>query len=526
MLFRFFKYILLNSSLFQIYLKRSKKINFNGIENFNPIRIDKKPLGTLMKIDDDYFSANLISSIPIKMHSFDWLSDFRVVGGIELLKKSRVLILNWDKCKINLSAHTWQEILVARRMINLSTNFNFYAASADNKFRKKITDMISFHFRFLNSLIKFEKEKFEIDIEITKSILALSKLFKNENYFKEITLLILEQIRYQINANGFHKSINVNEQARFIHQLIEIKNIFLYYKENSPQLIEDTINDMTSLLKNFFHRDNSLALFNGSNNSNFQYVSAVSLMQKDIKTKKLFNIKDGIVVIEAEKSKIFFDITRPNSRQLNRKLHSGTLSFELSNGSDKIITNCGSSEKYVGKNQIFFRYSAAHSTIIINNTNIAELSEKNSYKRIPENLKIFAEEDENWLIVSGSHDGYIKNFSISTKRTLKINKNGKIIKGTDQIFRIKNNKNIINFQIRFHLMPECSSVVTNDNKTIIIKSKNGVAWYFKSLKNQLSLKNSVYMGSGISPIETKQIVVSGSTSSIKENIDWSLDRIN
>ena len=58
------------------------------------------------------------------------------------------------------------------------------------------------------------------------------------------------------------------------------------------------------------------------------------------------------------------------------------------------------------------------------------------------------------------------------------------------------------------------------------KSKNGVAWYFKSLKNQLSLENSVYMGSGISPIETKQIVVSGSTSSIKENIDWSLDRIN
>ena len=49
MLFRFFKYILLNSSLFQIYLKRSKKINFNGIENFNPIRINKKPLGKLMK---------------------------------------------------------------------------------------------------------------------------------------------------------------------------------------------------------------------------------------------------------------------------------------------------------------------------------------------------------------------------------------------------------------------------------------------------------------------------------------------
>ena len=49
---------------------------------------------------------------------------------------------------------------------------------------------------------------------------------------------------------------------------------------------------------------------------------------------------------------------------------------------EKIVTNCGSMEKRHGKKPEYFRYSAAHSTLILNNTNISELS-KNSYRRIP-----------------------------------------------------------------------------------------------------------------------------------------------
>ena len=36
--------------------------------------------------------------------------------------------------------------------------------------------------------------------------------------------LIKKQTNQQINNYGFHKSINAIEQAKFIHQLIEIKN--------------------------------------------------------------------------------------------------------------------------------------------------------------------------------------------------------------------------------------------------------------------------------------------------------------
>ena len=91
----------------------------------------------------------------------------------------------------------------------------------------------------------------------------------------------------------------------------------------------------------------------------------------------------------------------------------------------------------LNKNQIFFRYSAAHSTLTINNTNISELSEKNSYKRIPNNIKSSSEELNTYYLVSGSHDGYSKNYNAIVKRILKIQKNGDVITGSDQVFSTK-----------------------------------------------------------------------------------------
>ena len=69
----------------------------------------------------------------------------------------------------------------------------------------------------------------------------------------------------------------------------------------------------------------------------------------------------------------------------------------MSSDKEKIITNCGSVEKRVGKKPEFLRFSAAHSTIILNNTNISELVEKKSYKRIPKMISLNNEEDEDIL---------------------------------------------------------------------------------------------------------------------------------
>ena len=55
------------------------------------------------------------------------------------------------------------------------------------------------------------------------------------------------------------------------------------------------------------------------------------------------------------------------------------MAIEISAYGEKIITNCGGSE-IGGKNPAYLKYSAAHSTIILDNTNVSEIKE-NGFNR-------------------------------------------------------------------------------------------------------------------------------------------------
>ena len=176
-----------------------------------------------MLINSHYFSKNE-DAIELALVDSIWNKN---IGGIELLKKSRLLILDWISCDYKLSTNVWNEIIIAKRIINLSTNYDFYASSADDNFQKEIINSIYYNLKHLIFIYKFHNEKLEIDLEVTKSLLLVSKYFNKHKFFYEILNLINKQLKHQVNNIGFHKSINVNEHTKFIHQILEIKNILL-----------------------------------------------------------------------------------------------------------------------------------------------------------------------------------------------------------------------------------------------------------------------------------------------------------
>ena len=60
-------------------------------------------------------------------------------------------------------------------------------------------------------------------------------------------------------------------------------------------------------------------------------------------------------------------------------------------------------------------------------------------------------------------------------------------------------------------------------KNIIIKTKKNNIWIFKS-DNEIIVEQSIYVKDDIA-VETCQIVISGITSSLKNKIKWSLEKI-
>ena len=148
--------------------------------------------------------------------------------------------------------------------------------------------------------------------------------------------------------------------------------------------------------------------------------------------------------------KIFMDVVLPTNYLINNNLHASTLSFELSCLNEKIITNCGSVEKRVGQKPEYLRYSAAHSTVILNNTNISELVAKKSYKRIPNKIYFNSEINERYTIWNASHDGYLNNFNKIIRRKLIIANNKNLIFGEDSIIptKLKSKKTFLGRDIR------------------------------------------------------------------------------
>ena len=279
---------------------------------------------------------------------------------------------------------------------------------------------------------------------------------------------------------------------------------------------------MTSILNEYFHIDGSIPLFNGANNNYTNIIYSSLNNEEFLKSRSFINTKNGIAFFTGKNKKLFFDVVQPKKNKLSNSLSAGTLAFELSCMNEKIITNCGASES-LGKNPEYLRYSAAHSTIIIQNTNISEIKENNPHIKYPQYVTFDSDIKNGNTIFEGSHNGYQNKFHKIVRRKIEILDSDNKINGEDSIISVKIKMKII-YHIRFHLVPGMSYNFTNNKKkNIILKTKLNNMWLFKS-DMELVVEDSILVDKN-KTVPTKQIVLKGITNSNKLLKKWSLEKI-
>ena len=326
----------------------------------------------------------------------------------------------------------------------------------------------------------------------------------------------------QIDKIGMHKSYNILEHSKFINNLNELKNILLFFNMKQSSYFDEIILKMTSILNQYFHNDGSLPLFNGANNI-YTKIIYNSLNKDTYLAKREFaNVNNGIAFYGDKNKKLFFDVVQPNKDMISANLSAGTLSIEWSGFGEKIFTNCGASESF-GKNPEYLRYSAAHSTIILQNTNISEIKEDNPHIKFPQSVVFRKESNNQEEIFEGSHNGYLKKFNKIIKRKLVIFKNENRLNGEDSFISYKDNNSRLIYHIRFHLADEMVLNFTNNKKNIILKTKMKNIWLFKS-NTELIIEDSISVDNNITK-PTKQIVIKGVLSNKKVVEKWSLEKI-
>jgi uncharacterized heparinase superfamily protein len=207
-----------------------------------------------------------------------------------------------------------------------------------------------------------------------------------------------------------------------------------------------------------------------------------------------------------------------------------TLAVEISDGAQRLIVNCGGPGPVptdLPRELIdALRTTAAHSTLIIADTNSTAILPDGSLGKGVSDVVIDRGEDNDTSRLEASHDGYVKGFGLVHQRRLALGNDGKEIRGED-ILTVKGRRRIKEaapYAIRFHLAPGVEPTVTADGMGAILRSPGAPAWNFRCRGAMIMVEDSLVIDRNGRAVATLQLVVVGEVSGVGGDIAWQFRR--
>jgi uncharacterized heparinase superfamily protein len=216
--------------------------------------------------------------------------------------------------------------------------------------------------------------------------------------------------------------------------------------------------------------------------------------------------------------------------------HAGTLAFELSDGADRLITNCGGAgglpQPLDAGLAAGLRTTAAHSTLVIAETNSTRVSAKGPLGSGVDEVSFQSRRSEEGHWLDASHDGYVQRFGMIVRRQLFLSPDGQDLRGQDSIEPAP--KSLLRrrpdraFTIRFHLGPGVAATATADGAGALLKLPRGRVWALKTRVDggpgTVAVEASIWVDPAGAVHKTQALVISGRTQHAAASIGWSFKR--
>ncbi|MFL6722152.1 MAG: heparinase II/III family protein [Sphingomonas sp.] len=229
---------------------------------------------------------------------------------------------------------------------------------------------------------------------------------------------------------------------------------------------------------------------------------------------------------------LVLDAAPPPPQKMAAQGSASTLAFELSDGGQRLVVNCGGpgplptdlpDELVEG-----LRTTAAHSTLALSDTNSTSILADGSLGKGVEDVTIERSEDNDASRLEASHDGYVRGFGLVHKRSLMLGNDGKELRGADQLVAKGRRKirEAAPYSVRFHLAPGIEATITADGMGAILRSKSAPPWNFRCRGGNLTSEESLWVDGRGKPQRTSQLVIVGEVSALGGEIGWTFRRAN
>ena len=446
-----------------------------------------------------------------ELHSFDWLRDLRAAGTGLAAECGRSMVLDWLRQHRSLdNTAAWTPEVIGRRLSAWLAHGDFLLQGADDEFTQRFHQALHLQARHLARTARNAGEGLPQLLAyrgLTESGLCLPD---GERRIAQGLKLLETALTEQVLGDGGYVERNPSTHLAAIWCLAGLRATLDASERPAGQALSEAIARLAPTLRTFRHGDGGLALFNGGVEEERGRIDlALSRAAANSGSAPLDAPYTGFRRIEGRHATLIADTGAPSDT--GRWSHAGTLSFELSAGRERLIVNCGGWRG--GGNTEWreaLRGTAAHSTLVVDDTNSATLGADGTIADGPNTVKVERRDQDGATWIDTSHDGYLDTLGLIHKRRLYVGREGADVRGEDTLTHIRRRKQRgREFALRFHLHPEVTCAMTEDRRAVLLRLPSGAVWQMRGAGASISIDESVYAGDGVTRRRTSQVALTG-----------------
>ena len=457
----------------------------------------------------------------VEFHGFAWLADLVAVGSAAAREAGRAAIAAWLPVNRDCRNLAWRADVIGARLAAWITHFDAFFARAEESdpLRDAVLQSLARQARHLARVAALEATGAARLQALKGLVVASLALGRGERRLDRALAALAREVTAQILPDGGHVERSPLVQLTALRDLVDIRTALRAAHVEVPEALQLAIDRAAPMLRMLRHGDGRLAQFNDGAEA-YGPLADLVLTRAEVRGRPLASAPhSGFQRLQAGKTVVLADTGAPPLGGLDAHTHAGTLSFEMSYGRERLVVNCGA---WRGANDAWrraARNTAAHSTLIVADTNSSEIGDDLRLRRRAAVSQVERAEDEGSQWVTASHDGYAERFGLVHTRQLFLSADGDDLRGEDALAGPAG----ADFAIRFHLHPMVQASLSQDGGAALLRLTGGSGFRLRAQGAQMSLAESVYLGAG-EVKKTQQVVLSGHVGTQGATVNWAIRR--
>jgi uncharacterized heparinase superfamily protein len=450
------------------------------------------------------------------LHGFSWLAHLEAAGSDAARELARETVAAWLRTCSGYHPVGWRSHVLARRLVNWLSHARFLLTGADPVLRSHVLWALGRQARHLTRTAASAPEgapRLSAAFGLTMSGLCLPD---GDKRLAAGSYALCQELERQIFPDGAHGSRNPETLAEIYADLAALIGAYKARDIAPPAQIRRALDRMAPALRFFQHGDGKLALFNGGTEGAQGWIAHL-LAEDDAQGAPLAHASNvGFHRMTGGAAVLIADAGIPASSAWASGAHAGTLSFEFSHGTDRLVVNCGAPVHREGEWRTATRATAAHSVVTVADASSSHIVAKGLAHAVigaqlipgPKSVQSRRVHDPAGQTLVMAHDGYAAAYGVKHQRSLFLSADGATVKGEDRLSALQRPQGAapVPFTVRFHLHPSVKASLSADAMSVVMQTGSGEFWRLRAGGPHLALTESVYCGDGEEVRRTVQIV--------------------